>query len=178
MIGDSMELVKTNELRPADWSSTCYVVKPDYKQLTKSIKEYGMLSPIIAQKDGTIIDGYHRWVIANENRIKKVPVTFLDIDKIEAILLHIDINRYRGIVISKFLSRLIQRIISSGRYSDERLRERMGMTWDEFDVLNEGSLVKMRKIKQHTYSPAWVPIESPTGEDIHIERPTGHKEQV
>ncbi len=173
-----MEIVKRDSLRPADWTSTCYVVKPDFKQLTSSIKSFGILSPIIAQKDGTIIDGYHRWIIANENRIKNVPVVYVDVDKIEAILLHIDLNRYRGVVISKFLSRLIQRICASGRYSDEKLRTRMGMTWDEFDVLKDGSLVKMRKIKQHTYSPAWVPIESPTGEDIHIERPTGHKEQV
>jgi len=171
-------MVRIDSLRPADWASTCYIVKPDFKQLTSSVKTYGMLSPIIAQKDGTIIDGYHRWVIANENRIKNVPVVYVDVDKIEAILLHIDLNRYRGVVISKFLSRLIQRISASGRYSDEKLCTRMGMTWDEFDVLKDGSLVKMRKIKQHTYSPAWVPIESPTGEDIHIERPTGHKEQV
>ena len=52
------------------------------------------------------------------------------------------------------------------------------MTSDEFDVLADGSLVKMRKIKQHSYSPAWVPIESTSGEDIRIERPTGHTEQV
>ena len=52
------------------------------------------------------------------------------------------------------------------------------MTQNEFEVLLEGSLVKMRKIKQHTYSPAWVPIESASGEDIHIERPTGHAEKV
>ena len=52
------------------------------------------------------------------------------------------------------------------------------MTYDEFDVLLDGTLIKMRKIKQHTYSPAWVPIESKNGEDLHIERPTGHSEQA
>ena len=52
------------------------------------------------------------------------------------------------------------------------------MTLEEFQILLDGSLVKMRKIKQHTYSPAWVPIESASGEDIKIERPTGHSETV
>ena len=33
-----------------------------------------MLHPIVIQKDGTIIDGYHRWTIANEQNMKKVPV--------------------------------------------------------------------------------------------------------
>ena len=54
----------------------------------------------------------------------------------------------------------------------------MSLTSEEFDILAEGSLIKMRKIKQHTYSPAWVPIESNTGEDIKVERVTGHSEQV
>ena len=99
-------------------------------------------------------------------------------NKVEAMLLHIDLNRYRGVVVAKFLSRLIRRIYQSGKYSDNKLRKKLGMTQNEFEVLLEGSLVKMRKIKQHTYSPAWVPIESASGEDIHIERPTGHSEKV
>jgi len=111
-------------------------------------------------------------------KIKKVPVVVVNCDDVAAMLLHIDMNRYRGIVVAKYLSRLMQRIMQSQRYTEEELRTRLGMTYDEFDVLLDGTLIKMRKIKQHTYSPAWVPIESKTGEDLHIERPTGHSEQA
>jgi|TARA_B100000902_G_C27307045_1_gene916116 ParB-like chromosome segregation protein Spo0J len=178
MIGDKMDIAKTNDLKPADWRSVCYVVTPDYKQLVACIEKYGVLSPLVILKDGTIIDGYHRWVIANELGIKDLPVIVVKANKVEAMLLHIDLNRYRGVVVAKFLSRLIRRIYQSGKYSDNKLRKKLGMTQNEFEVLLEGSLVKMRKIKQHTYSPAWVPIESASGEDIHIERPTGHSEKV
>lgn len=173
-----MDYCKTSELSPAKWSSACYIVAPDYKRLLSSIDTYGILSPIVIQKNGTIIDGYHRWIIANELKIKKVPVAVVKCDDVEAVLLHIDMNRYRGIVIAKYLSRLMQRVMQSQRYTEEELRTKLGMTYDEFDVLLDGTLIKMRKIKQHTYSPAWVPIESKNGEDLHIERPTGHSEQA
>jgi hypothetical protein len=173
-----MDYTKVSELRPAKWASACYIVTPDYKRLSESIGTYGILSPIVIQPDGTIVDGYHRWLIANEQSISKVPVVVVDVDDIAAMLLHIDMNRYRGIVIAKYLSRMIQRILSSGSYDHDSLRKRMSMTKDEFDILADGSLIKMRKIKQHSYSPAWVPIESNTGEDITVERVTGHAEQV
>jgi ParB-like chromosome segregation protein Spo0J len=173
-----MDLANIKDVRPPKWTSSCYVVSPDYKKLEKSIKKYGILSPIVIQPDGTIVDGFHRWKVANELGLPKVPVVVVQVDDIEAMLLHIDLNRYRGIVIAKYLSNMIRRILQSGRYDHESLRSKMGLTSEEFDVLAEGSLVKMRKIKQHTYSPAWVPIESATGEDIKVERVTGHAEQV
>lgn len=173
-----MKLVKTDTLSPPKWKSSCYVVSPDYKRLEKSIVSFGMLSPIVIQKNNTIVDGFHRWKIANENGISKVPVVVVDVDDIEAMLLHIDLNRYRGIVVAKYLSNMIRRVLQSQRYTHKELRRKLGMTLQEFDVLAEGSLIKMRKIKQHTYSPAWVPIESHTGEDVNVERVTGHSEQV
>ncbi len=173
-----MDIAKIKDLKPADWRSVCYVVAPDYKQLVQSISKYGILSPVVILKDGTIVDGYHRWIIANELKIKDIPVVVVEADKVEAMMLHIDLNRYRGVVVAKFLSRLIRRIYQSGKYSETELRKKLGMTQSEFEILLEGSLVKMRKIKQHTYSPAWVPIESASGEDIRIERPTGHSEKV
>lgn len=173
-----MNVADTSNLFPAKWNSTCYLVSPDYKRLSSSISKYGILHPITIQPNGAIIDGYHRWVIANELGIKQVPVVAVNCDDIEAMLLHIDINRYRGIVIAKYLSRMIQRIYNSGRFSEDDLRKELSLTKDEFELLLDGSLIKMRKIKQHSYSPAWVPIESKTGEDIIIERPTGHTEQV
>jgi len=173
-----MDLANITDIRPAKWTSACYLVSPDYKKMEKSIKQYGILSPIVIQPNGTIIDGFHRWKIANELEIAKIPVVVIDVDDIEAMLLHIDLNRYRSIVIAKYLSNMMVEILQSGRYDHDSLRSRMSLTSEEFDILAEGSLIKMRKIKQHTYSPAWVPIESNTGEDIKVERVTGHSEQV
>jgi len=167
-----------NNLKQADWVSACYLVKPDKLQLRESIKIYGILTPIVVNKNNTVIDGYNRIDIATSLGMKEVPVVTVDAEGPEEVLLHIDINRYRGVVVAKFLSDLIQDLIEFENYDPEDLRIRMKLTSEEFEILSEGSLVKMRKIKQHSYSPAWVPIESSSGDNIQIERPTGHKEQV
>jgi len=167
-----------SDIRLPHWNSTCYIVAPDYAQLKSSIEKFGMLHPVTVSKNGTLIDGFHRLAVNQELGINEVDVISVEVDDVESILLHIDLNRYRGIVIAKNLSHLITNLLNSGRYEYDELRKRMKLTREEFDVLADGTLIKMRKIKQHTYSPAWVPIESSAGEDIKIERPTGHKEQV
>ena len=177
-MSNNFEYVNINELKTAEWLSSCYLVKPDKIQLRESIVKYGILSPIVINHDNMVIDGYSRLDIATSLNITNIPIVKVDATGAEAILLHIDINRYRGVVIAKFLSQLIQDIVDIDGYDPEELRQRMRLGPEEFSVLLDGSLVKMRKIKQHSYSPAWVPIESKTGDDIQIERPTGHKEQV
>jgi ParB-like chromosome segregation protein Spo0J len=173
-----MEYADISDLKIAPWETTCYVVSPDYKRLVSSINTYGLLSPILVQKNLTIIDGYHRLTALKELSIKSAPIRVVDCDDIEAILLHIDLNRYRGIVVAKFLSNLIRHVLDSSDYDEDSLRDRMAMTKEEFEILADGTLIKMRKIKQHSYSPAWVPIESNSGDDFQIEKVTGHKEQV
>ena len=173
-----MQTTATSNLKPSYWRSACHVVAPDFSRLQASIKRHGFLSPLVIQPNGTIIDGYHRWIIANDCNIKNVPVVVVDIDDIDAMLLHVDMNRYRGAVIAKLLSSLIQQILLSKKYSYDDLRKRMALSDDEFSLLADGSLIKMRNIKEHKYSAAWVPVESKTGEDIFIERPTGLAEQV
>jgi hypothetical protein len=37
------------------------------------------------------------------------------------------------------------------------------MKTDELEVMLEASIIKTRKISEHTYSRAWVPIEAPAG---------------
>lgn len=175
---NNYEYVDLSSLKPAEWVSATYLVKPDKLQLRESVLTYGILSPIVVNMNNVVIDGYNRLDIATSLGIQSVPIVRVDVSGAEEILLHIDINRYRGIVVAKFLSDLINDIVDIEGYDPDDLRERMRLTPEEFDVLLGGSLVKMRKIKQHSYSPAWVPIESSTGDDIQIERPTGHKEQV
>ena len=174
----TIETESLKNLRSANWQTVCYVVQPDKNQLKESIRTYGILSPIVVNKNNVVIDGYARIDIAASLGIVNVPVVRVDVDEVEEMLLHINLNRYRGIVVAKFMSQIIKRILSSRKYTYEDLRKKMRLTSEEFDVLSSGSLIKMRKIKQHTYSPAWVPIESKTGDDIQIERPTGHSEQV
>lgn len=174
-----MSTMKIEELRPAPWRTT-HVLKPDLKLLSKAIEDYGLLNPIIVQKStGFIIDGFHRVVsIATNKRLKAqygkaIPVNIVDCSDVDAMVMHIVVNRARGSIVNHHLSRTVKKIHQSGMYSAGALEDILGMSMIEVDMLLDGSLLKMRKVAEHKYSKAWVPIEAPAGaiDAMEFERP-------
>ena len=158
-------------VRPAPWRST-YIVTPDLKALEESIRDNGIVYPLVVQKDTSyIIDGFARWLIAQKHGMK-FEINWRSLDEVDAMVLHVQLNRARGAVVAKDLSNLIQRVLRSKKYEYDEVRELLGMTVDEFDVMADGSLVKRKRAKQHKYSRAWVPVEtSGLAERPDIERP-------
>lgn len=178
-----IEMVDGGSLKAATFKST-FILKPDQKVLAESMLTYGFLSPIVVQKKSlTIIDGHERWMIAGnlESLVKryrgKVPVTFIDCDDIDAMLLHLQMNRGRGVLYAKPLSSTFKKIVRSGKYGKQDLKRLLSMTSDEIDLLFDGGLIKTRKLKDHVYSRAWIPIEAPSTKnakatsEVTIERP-------
>lgn len=174
-----MTTMKIEELRPAPWRTT-HVLKPDLKLLSKAIEDYGLINPIVVQKStGFIIDGFHRVIaIATNKRLQKqyakaVPVHIVDCNEIDAMVMHIVINRARGAVVNHHLSRTVKKIHQSGQYNAGALEDLLGMSMIEVDMLLDGSLIKMRKVSEHKYSKAWVPVEAPPGsvDSMEFERP-------
>lgn len=176
----NIEYVNGNSLKPAPWRST-FVLKPDLKVLQKSIEDYGWIQPIVVQREtNIIIDGFHRAYLAGAMKsIKKrdkglIPVSYVDCDDLEAMLMHIRLNRGRGVQIGKGLSNIIKSLIKSRAIDSSELRDILAMSREEFDLMLDGTLLKQRKIDNHTYSKAWVPIEAPAGsaeQKVGIERP-------
>jgi ParB-like chromosome segregation protein Spo0J len=173
--------VMVENLRPADWRAT-YIFKPEMRLLADSLADYGWTSPIIARVDGTIIDGFSRWLVTQSDaRLKKqfggeVPVVFVDCDEAEAMIMHVRLNRARGQVIAKQLSRLLKRVARSGKWTNDDIQAAVRMSDDEYDTLIDGSLIKTRSLKEYQYSKAWVPVEAPPPDavlagTIVIERP-------
>jgi hypothetical protein len=83
------------------------------------------------------------------------------LNDIDAMLLHLQLNRGRGQVMAKNMSRLIRDMLRSGQYEENDLRYKLVMKADEMDLMVDGSLIKMRKVPSHQYSKAWVPVEAP-----------------
>lgn len=172
--------LKVNSIKAPKWGATS-ILKPDKSLLRLSMVESGWLQPIVVRmEDMTIIDGYHRWIIAQEDEkfAKRhgdwVPVVFHDVDEIDAMILHVRLNRARGNVNSFALSKLIKRVVASGKYDENDLKNVLLMHDDEVDLLMSSGLLKMKNYKQYEYSRAWVPIEVPKGEEVattFIERP-------
>jgi hypothetical protein len=61
------------------------------------------------------------------------------------------------------MSTVIRELIFSGKSNRESLNRQLAMKKDEFDLMLDGNLLKNRKISEHKYSRAWVPVEAPPG---------------
>ena len=163
---NEIKQIDPKNLKPASWKTT-YLLSPDLAVLARSINAYGFLSPIIARKeDSTIIDGHERYLLAlNNQHIKKsigatIPVIFVDCSEKDAMILHVQINRGRGLVVAKKLSSLIRALLISESATEQELCTAFNMTLDEVEMLTDGTIIKHRGIKNHIYSRAWVPVES------------------
>lgn len=156
------------------------MLKPDMDLLRLSMIDFGWLQPIVVRsEDSSIIDGFHRWVVAQEDLFvkahgKDVPCVIVSCDLVDAMIMHIRLNRARGSIFAKPFSSLLKKIVLSDKYSDEELCKLLQMSDDEMDLMLSGGLLKHRNIPNHTYSRAWVPVEAPSSdtiENIVIERP-------
>lgn len=172
--------VPLTSLRAPSWGST-YLLRPDRMLLRLSIVESGWLQPLVVRRaDQTIIDGTKRWdtALSDEKFLAKygssVPVIYHDVDEIDAMVLHVRLNRARGNVHPVGLSAIVKKIMYSGKYNERDLSSIFVMTEDEIDLLLSSGLLKKKNWEKYEYSRAWVPIEVPTGTEVEtsfIERP-------
>ena len=171
--------VPHDSLRLFNWRCN-YALKPDMDLLKLSLRDFGWLQPLIVRaEDRKIIDGAHRWIAASDEKVAKkigkdVPVVWVDCDEIDAMVMHIRMNRARGEIFARPFSKLLKKIVLSDKYAPEELEDILVMSVDEVDLMLSGGLLKQRKIPEHTYSRAWVPVEAPDKkqvEAVSIERP-------
>ena len=175
-----LKTLKIENIKPAPWRCN-YVQKTEMTVLAQSIREHGWIYPIVvAQSSMEIIDGFHRWVCAQNDKeifnrdMGEIPVLLTDIHVIDAMIMHIQLNRSKGSITAKGLSNLIRTITYSKKYDQKTIQSKINMSNQEFELLLDGTLLKDRKLSEHTYSRAWVPIEAPAGTVIKqadIERP-------
>jgi len=71
-----IEYVDIDRLK--EWENNPRINDEASKKLSKLIKYYGFINPIIATPDGLIRAGHTRYKAAKLNKLKKVPVIFVD----------------------------------------------------------------------------------------------------
>jgi hypothetical protein len=127
-----------------------------------------------------IIDGTKRWDVAlSEDKFlakhgQNVPVVYHDVDEIDAMVIHVRLNRARGNVHPVGLSSIMKKIVYSGKYDESELSSIFVMGGDEVDLLLSSGLLKKKNWEKYEYSRAWVPIEVPVKTEVEtsfIERP-------
>lgn len=173
-----IDFVEAHLLQKGDWHCN-YILRPDLMVLSSSIAEFGLISPLIVRKaDNSIIDGYHRWMLATsveqiKNSIKTIPVVFFECDSLEAAMMHLRLNRGRGTLVAHKVSKIVKELVVSKKYSENDLSQLLSMKYDEILLLLDGTIIKKNNLPEHKYSRAWVPIEAPAGtvESVTIEKP-------
>jgi ParB/RepB/Spo0J family partition protein len=91
----TVEFVAPSELRPNDYNPNRQT-QEEFTMLVSSMTEDGFTTPIIATKDGVIVDGEHRWRAAQELGYEKVPVVRVDMTEAQRRIATMRHNRARG----------------------------------------------------------------------------------
>lgn len=85
-----------------------HISDTELEALTRSIREFGLVDPVISRaEDHTVIGGHQRLLAARRLGMKTVPVIFLDITKEKAQLLNVALNKISGDFDQELLARLL-----------------------------------------------------------------------
>lgn len=103
----SIEYIDIQSLRP-DPLNPRRISDQELESLTRSIREFGLVDPIIVRKeDQTIIGGHQRLLAARRLGYESVPVVFVDLSIEQARLLNVALNKISGSFDQELLSRLL-----------------------------------------------------------------------
>lgn len=137
---NNVKWVKRDKLSANDYNPN-HVYNTELELLKTSIKEDGWTQPIVALKDGTIVDGFHRWTVSGHKDMLSltggyVPVVYIDADDVHKMMSTIRHNRARGQHIITRMSEILKTMVNEG-LSSEELQSRLGMTDEEIARLTD-----------------------------------------
>lgn len=139
----SLQWVPYGNLRPNDYNPNV-VSEENMKLLMQSILTNGWTLPIVVRPDFTIIDGFHRWTVAQREPLKSmlgglVPVVIVDHkDKSEDVYGTITHNRARGTHLLGPMKAIVKRLIADGK-STKEIEKQTGMKAEEIFRLSDFS---------------------------------------
>lgn len=155
----TVEWVERSKLAANDYNPNT-VARPELELLKTSILEDGWTQPIVALRDGTIVDGYHRWTVAADKRIANltgglVPVVYIDADPVHRRMSTIRHNRARGTHGVLPMAEIVQMMIDEG-VDPAEIMQRLGMEDEEVERLAARVGIPL-KIETEGFSEAWGP---------------------
>lgn len=139
----SLQWISYEKLKPNDYNPNV-VSEENMKLLMQSILTNGWTLPIVVRPDFTIIDGFHRWTVAQREPLKSmlgglVPVVIVDHkDKSEDVYGTITHNRARGTHLLGPMKAIVKRLIADGK-STKEIEKQTGMKAEEIFRLSDFS---------------------------------------
>lgn len=141
------------------------VFDKELQLLKQSILKYGWIQPILINPDKIIIDGFHRWKLADTDKdiIEKygqcaVPALILNLDEPQAMLATITFNRAKGTHVAAKMSDMVKALVNDHNMSKQDIAQGIGATIEEVELLYTSDIFEAKDIKNHEYSNSWEPL--------------------
>lgn len=153
-----------SDLNPNDYNPN-RVLSQEFKILALNIVRFGWIQPILINKNNIIIDGFHRWKLAQDSQelYKKysgrVPCVVMDLEDREAMLLTIRMNRAKGVHEASSMAKIAKKLIEDFGMTPNNLRKELGMSAREVELLLSDTVFEIKDIENWQYSKAWYPYE-------------------
>lgn len=153
-----------SELKANDYNPNM-VLNAELNLLEHNLIQYGWIQPILTTPSGYIIDGFHRWRLAQESKALlardegMVPCCVMPIDEGAARILTIRMNRAKGTHVAIRMSAIVHDLIDVYGLTADFIAAELGATRAEIDLLYQENVFTAKKISQYRYSKAWVPVE-------------------
>lgn len=125
-----IEQLPIDEVRP-DPANPRRISDQELETLTRSIREFGLIDPIIARReDKMVIGGHQRLLAARKLGYKTVPVVLTDLTIEQSHLLNIALNKISGSFDQELLARLLKELqevpdidLSLSGFEDDELKK-------------------------------------------------------
>jgi len=162
----SVKVVDRSELKPNNYNPN-KVSRENLDLLKQSILTNGWTLPIVVRPDYTIIDGFHRWLVADEEPLKsklegKVPIVVVEHDdEAKNVYGTITHNRARGTHLLEPMKAIVKELLDQGKTVNEVSKE-LGMRPEEVFRLSDFSkedflkmMARERKYSKAQYITRW-----------------------
>ena len=137
LLGDTQKKVETNKVSIKDISRNKFqprkhFSKESLEELTNSIKERGVIQPIVVRPDKVntgkyeIIAGERRWLASQNAGLHEVPVVILDVDDIKSLEFAIVENVQRQDLNPIEEAKGYQRLVDDFNYNQDKLSKFIG----------------------------------------------------
>jgi ParB/RepB/Spo0J family partition protein len=130
-----IESIPINQLTTNKWNPN-EMDEHIFRSLVESIREHGVLQPILIRNDMTIIKGEKRWNAAKEAGLQELLCVIVESSEEESKLLTVSLSRLRGTTNQELLTSLLQEL--STHFSLDEIAIHAGFQTDELTQLLEG----------------------------------------
>ena len=137
LLGDTTKKIETNKISIKDLTRNKFQPRKNFskeslEELTNSIKEQGVIQPIVVRPDKShegkyeIIAGERRWIASQNAGLHEVPVVILNVDDVKSLEFAIVENVQRQDLNPIEEARGYQKLIDDFNYNQEKLSKFIG----------------------------------------------------